>query len=248
MDTLFPAPAANLTDDDLAAIYQFPPESPGTYVRANMVISLEGGAAIDGVSAGLGSDSDRRVFNIQRDLADVILVGAGTVRKEGYGPSPLPNDRAQRRQRWTGRAQAPYAVVTKSGLDPELSFFNASEVQPLVITTTAGAEAMSGLRAGAASIIIAGDEDVDLQVALKALRDKGFSRVHCEGGPSLLGLMVAAGMVDELCLTTAPLLIGNASSTTLLGDTELPAPAKWTLASLLMGSGQLFSRYVRSSS
>ena len=83
--------------------------------------------AVDGRSGGLGSDADRQVFGILRELAEVVLVGAGTVRSEGYGGARKPT---------RGRAlPPPIAVVTGSGnLDPGARLFTDTRVPPIVLT------------------------------------------------------------------------------------------------------------------
>jgi riboflavin biosynthesis pyrimidine reductase len=229
-------------DDDLAAAYAWPPavaERP--VLRANMVASIDGGIAVDGKSAGLGSDGDQRIFAILRDLADVLLVGAGTIRAEGYGGIRLDAARQSRRQRWGLGGPPPLAVVSGWGLDRGLGIFTGSETPPIVITTTAGAKRMDGFPA---TVIDAGSETVDLRRMIAALGDLGFRRVLCEGGPGLLGHLIGANLLDELCLTTAPLTLG-AGPTTLLADVGLPDPVAWNLRSLHLDGDQLFSRYRR---
>src|SRR6478609_8617549 len=174
-------------DDELAALYAWPddpedPSRPGRTVRVNMITSLDGGAALDGRSGGLGNEADQHLFAVLRDLADVILVGSGTVRAEQYAGVELDDERRARRQRWGMPAgPPPIAVVTGRGLDPTLPLFTASETRPIVVTPRAAASRVPV----AAEPLIAGDDTVDLAVAVRALADRGFRRIHCEGGPAL---------------------------------------------------------------
>lgn len=230
-------------DDALAAAYAWPDDvDVRPVVRANMVAGIDAGISIGGKSAPLGSDGDQRVFAVLRDLADVLLVGAGTIRAEGYGGIRLDRERLTRRERWGLGTPPPIAVVTGRGLDPDLGIFTDNETPPIVITTTAGARRMSGFPA---TVIDAGLETVDLVRMMAALDDLGFRRVHCEGGPGLLGRLIASELLDELCLTTSPMTIGDGSPT-LLGGVHLAGPARWSLATLHVEDDNLFSRYRRS--
>ena len=149
---------------------------------------------------------DQRVLAILRDLADVVLVGAGTIRAEGYGGIRLTADRLERRRRWGLGGQPPLAVMTARGFDSDAAIFTDTPVPPLVFTTAAGAERMKDV---AATVIVAGDESVDLDVMLADLGDRGLNRILCEGGPGLLGRLVAADRLDELCLTGSPDSVGR---------------------------------------
>jgi 5-amino-6-(5-phosphoribosylamino)uracil reductase len=229
-------------DDELAAAYAWPAEvTDRPVLRANMVASIDGGIAVDGKSAGLGSDGDQRIFAILRDLADVLLVGAGTIRAEGYGGIRLDAARQERRQRWRSSTPPPLAVVTGRGLDRGLGIFTDSQTPPIVITTTTGAKRMTGFPA---TVIDAGKDTVEFPRMIDALHDLGYERVLCEGGPGLLGRLIATGLLEELCLTTAPLILG-AGPATMLADVRLPGPAGWNLASVHLDGDQLFSRYRR---
>ncbi|MET3806582.1 riboflavin biosynthesis pyrimidine reductase [Nakamurella sp. UYEF19] len=229
-------------DDALAAAYAWPTDVGNRpVIRANMVAALDGGVAVDGKSADLGGPGDQRIFAILRDLADVLLVGAGTIRAEGYGGIRLDDERLARRHRWGLGTPPPLAVVTGGGLDRDLGIFTDSEIPPILITTTKGAARMTGYPA---TVVDAGVDSVDLTRMVAELSGLGFSRVLCEGGPSLLGRLIAADLLDELCLTTSPLTLG-AGPTTLLGGVSLPAPARWRLDTLHLDEDHLFTRYAR---
>lgn len=226
-------------DDALAALYAWP-TADGPTVRANMITSLDGGAAIAGRSGGLGNEADQHLFALLRDLADVILVGSGTVRAERYAGVELDAQRRARRERWGRPASPPpIAVVTGRGLDAGLPLFTDTQTPPIVVTPRTAASKIPA----SAEPLIAGDATVDLAAAIRGLAGRGFRRIHCEGGPALLGQLVADDLLDECCLTIAPLLLG-AGATRLL-PTELAEPAAWTPIGLRLGGAHLFARYRR---
>ena len=227
-------------EDALAELYAWPPQSDAAFVRANMIASLDGGASIDGRSGGLGNDADRELFAILRDLADVILVGSGTVRAEQYGGITLDDDRRARRLRWTGTEQpTPIAVVTGRGLDPDHQLFTDTVVPAIVITTAAAA----GKVPDGARVIVAGEQRIDLAVAVAGLRAAGYSRIHCEGGPALFAALIEADLLDECCLTIAPILLGTDASPMV--PLALTDPARWSLTSVRLAENYLFTRYRR---
>lgn len=242
MQRCFPDHLAAPDDDALAAAYAWPETARSRpVVRANMVASLDGVISVDGRSAGLGSAGDQRIFAVLRDLADVLLVGAGTIRAEGYGGIRLDPDRLARRRRWGLGAAPRVAVVTGRGLAADLGIFTDSESPPLLMTTAAGAERMAGYPA---TILAAGTDAVDLGQMLSLLGELGLHRVLCEGGPGLLGRLIAADLLDELCLTCSPQTVGG-PATTLLGGVPLAGPVRWELSTLHLEQGNLFGRYRR---
>lgn len=233
-------------EDELAAAYSWPqqPTGRGVAVRANMIGSLDGGATVGDRSAGLSAPSDVALFALMRDTADVILAGAGTVRAERYAGIELDAGRAARRRRWGFTGPPPIAVVTGRGLPPDSPLFGPSSARPIVITCASAAATVPAT----ADAIVAGDELVDLPTALAALATRGLVRVQCEGGPSLLGELVDGGLLDELCLTISPRLLGTGTSRPLLGGRDLvrpdrPAGVPWTLVSAYTSDELLFTRY-----
>jgi len=191
-------------------------------VRLNMIASIDGATAVAGLSGGLGGPADQALFAVLRSHADVVLVAAGTVRAERYGPSKVP-----------------VAVISRScRLDWDSPFFTAAIAPPIVITV---AEAPAPERAKAASladVIIAGEQDVDLAAALTALSERGYARVLAEGGPSLNGQLAAAGLLDELCLTVSPLLAGGEAKRILAGPARRIGMCASTMARLTGSSIQ----------
>ncbi|MET0865109.1 MAG: pyrimidine reductase family protein [Nakamurella sp.] len=228
-------------DDALAQLYAWPDSTADRpTVRANMIASLDGGSTVAGRSAGLGNAADTELFAVLRDLADVILVGSGTVRTERYGGIRLDAERRARRVRWgLPDTPPPIAVVTARGLDPDLPIFTDTVVPPIIITTrNAAVTVPPGVRA-----LICGIDRVNFSAAIDALAGDGYRRIHCEGGPELLGQLIAQGLVDECCLTIAPLMLG--SNATSLLPIDLPDPSRWELADARLGGHHLFTRYRR---
>jgi riboflavin biosynthesis pyrimidine reductase len=228
-------------DPDLAALYTYP---DGPWLRANMVSSVDGAASLKGASAGLSSDTDRRLFALLRTLSDVIVVGAATVRTERYKP-------ARFNEAWSGLRAGrtptpPIAVITRSlDLDPDSPLITAApaDARTIVITT---AQAPADIRAALepnADVIVAGEEGVDFTAAVAALAERGHRRLLAEGGPHLLGELLAAGLLDELCLTIGPLLAGPGPGRIVAGADAASLPLD--LAHVLAEDGFLFCRYTR---
>ena len=183
---------------DLAEHYAYPDDLTAPHVRVNFVASADGAVTVDGRSGGLGNDADRRVFGALRELADVVLVGAGTVRSEDYGGARKPTRGAA--------TPPPIAVVTGSAdLDPGARLFTDTAVAPIVLTgPDAPADRLAALRAAGADVVVL--DPLSPAAVLDELGRRGLHRVLCEGGPRLFGDLVGADLVDELCLTVAPVL------------------------------------------
>jgi riboflavin biosynthesis pyrimidine reductase len=244
MRRLLPAPAADVAPEEA---YADPPSAEGRPgVRVNMVASLDGAITIDGRSGGLGGAADLRVFRTLRALADVVLVAAGTLRNEGYGPPKLP-DEAQAARRGRGQGRLPrIAVVSRSlGLDWGSRFFAEApeDARPLVVTCAASPGDAPPPAAEVADVIVAGDDEVDLGDALARLGGDGVASVLCEGGPSLNRALAAAGLIDELCLTISPMLVGGDGPRMLAGDAPRAGGVPMRLHAAYEDDGFLFLRH-----
>lgn len=188
-----------------------PPRANGRpAVRICMVQTIDGVAAIDGRSGPLGGEADRAFFLACRALADVVLVGAQTVRAERYGPAKLTPQLVVARQDRGQPPVPPIAVVSASlDLDPTAPFFTAARARPIILTCHAAPAARRTALAGVADVLIAGDETVDMATAVQLLGRDGCRLIGCEGGPRINAALLAAGLVDELCLSIAPFLAGD---------------------------------------
>jgi 5-amino-6-(5-phosphoribosylamino)uracil reductase len=215
------------------------------YVVVNMVASADGAISVEGRTEAMSSEADRFVFHHLRSLADVILVGAQTVRAERYGP-PKINDERQAARRARGQAPVPRIAIVSASLDLDWSsrLFTESPTRPIILTTDdAPAHEVAAARA-VADVVVAGTRRVDLPAALAQL-DAGV--VLCEGGPTLNGVLAAGDLIDELCLTVAPTLVGGDVGTGLLGHARIPELLPVELVHALEEEGDLFLRYRRSS-
>jgi len=211
-------------------------------VRANMVSSVDGAASREGVSEGLSGPADKRVFSVLRGLADVVLVGAGTARAEGYRPVRPRPERRQRRVASGLSPVPPLAVVSAAlALDPASELFAGAEARTLVLTCAAAPARRRDTLAEVADVVVCGQSTVDISAALDELADRGLRRVLCEGGPTLLATLLAAGKVDELCLSLSPLLLAGNAPRITSGPAVAPVSAR--LLHLLEEDGWLFLRY-----
>jgi riboflavin-specific deaminase-like protein len=214
------------------------------WVAINMVASIDGATAVDGVSGGLGGPADKAAFRAIRAIADVILVAAGTVRAERYGPPRTPPElQAVRVAR--GQQPLPRIVIVsrRLDLDPALPVFADAAERPLVLTTDeAPAEQVERLGT-VADVEVVGTGSVEPMVALAVAASHGARVVLCEGGPSLNGQMIAAGVVDEINVTFSPMLVGGGSDRLATGpDTS---GISLDLAHLWQDGPVLLARYVR---
>jgi riboflavin biosynthesis pyrimidine reductase len=239
--------ARELDDGELLQLYAYP-DRDATWVRANFITSIDGGATADGKTGAMAGPGDRLIFNLLRELADVIVVGAGTVRIEGYSGAQLGVARRQRRQA-RGQSEVPrLAIVTKSGrLERDMGVFTRTEVSPLVLTCTAAADETRRLLSDLAEVIDCSGSDpdkVDETALLAILAARGMRRVLTEGGPMLLGAFIQRNLLDELCLTTAPYMVGGLARRIATGPGQLLT--RMRCAHILTDdAGYLYTRYVK---
>ena len=204
-----------LSAEDLVAAIE-PAERAGRpYVLLNMIASVDGRAALHGATKDLGHPADRALFHRLRTIADAVLVGAGTVRAEGY--RELIRDEALHRAREArGLEREPLlAVASASGDLPDA----APQTRRVVLP-----DAVRGL------------------ATLRA--DHGVRTLLCEGGPALNRELLAAGAVDELHLCLATLLVGGEDPLTIVAGEALEPPRRLTLRSAHESGGYLFLRYL----
>ncbi|MBX3092220.1 MAG: pyrimidine reductase family protein [Cryobacterium sp.] len=210
-------------------------------LRVNFVASVDGAATHHGRSGGLSDDADKRHFELLRRVCDVVLVGAGTVRVEGYGAMRVSDESAQWRVEHGMPEHPVFAIVSGSlDLDPGSEIFTDAPVRPIVFTTSRGAERAT-LFEDVADVVVAGSELVHGPTIVSALRERGLGGILCEGGPHLFGSLVADGAVDELFLTVSPTLEGGDGVRILAG--ELAASVPLALESVLASHSTLLLRY-----
>lgn len=230
------APGEAVDDEALARLYGW-----STGLRVNVVATLDGSATgPDGLSGSINTGADRRVFALLRAAADVVLVGAGTVRAEGYGRVRAPREYARLR---SGQPDAaPLCVVTASGELPSGLLVSGSGEGDLLVATTTRAPGLPALREaiGPESLLVTDADRVELAGLVADLRARGLSRVLCEGGPTLTRDLVGAGLVDEWCGTLVPRLVGGGGPRPLDGR---PVQADLGLVSLLEAAGTIIGRW-----
>lgn len=243
MRQLLPIPLEVSGPEELEELYSMP---GGAHLRVDFISSLDGRVEADGYSRSLSAPADGLAFKTMRAVADVILVGAGTVRAEGYSPVKL-SGAVQERRRARGQEALPrLAIVTaRADLDPQAAVFGGP-VPTLLITSNEAAEDRSDLTS-VAEVITAGDTAVDLRSGLDSLSARGLAGVLCEGGPTLLRSLLEEDLVDELCLSISPVLVGP-QHVGLLGQGSLSRQVSFELSGLIEGDGLLLTRYVRAQS
>jgi riboflavin biosynthesis pyrimidine reductase len=241
IDQLWPEFLDDLGDDELIADLANP---NGPWLRVNFVSSVDGAATTAGVSGGLGDASDKRMFELLRRVSDVVLVGAGTVRDEGYGPLRVSDESAAWRVK-RGLAPHPvFAIVSGSlDLDPASPIFTDAPVRPVVVTTERADAASVARFDGLADVVVAGATTLDVRLALAQLHERGLRHVLNEGGPSLFGALIVADAVDELCLTVAARLEAGDARRISHGDVDVPVALR--LGRVLRHESTLLLRYVR---
>lgn len=230
-------------DVDLPEVYAYPAGRP--WVRANMVSSLDGAATVRGRSEALSTTADKAVFGVLRGLCDVVLVGAGTARAEGYRALRAKPAYAELR---TSRGQRPAPVLAlvsrRLDLDPASELFHGGDERTVVVTSGSSDARLRSTLAEVAEVVVAGEESVDLASALGQLHARGLTRVLCEGGPSLLADLVASDLLDELCLTLSPRMVGGTAPRVTTGAAA-DDQVTWHPASVLVEDDTLLLRYRR---
>lgn len=232
----------------LARLYAYPETTEGRWLRANMVSTLDGAATgPDGKTGSINNEADHRVFMLLRALCDVVVVGAGTARAEGYShPRPPRGELAGLRD---GRAAAPSLAVVSRSANLPLQLLGPPEDERagrvlLVTCRAAPAEAVGAVRdaLGAENVLVADDDEVDLPGAIAELSRRGMGRMLTEGGPRLLRDLAAAGVLDEICLTVVPQVLGGDHPRILDGGA---ASGAFLPRLLLEAEGTLLGRWSR---
>lgn len=230
-------------DEALDALYpDLPPAGGDPWVAVSMVSGVDGAVVVGGVSGPLGAEGDLAGFRALRAAVDVILVGAGTVRAEQYGPPKVrASARASRRAR--GQAERPAVAVVSASLDLRggEALLDGGGTVLVITTASAPSDRREALRARGVVVLEAGVQVVDLGDALAQLAARGLGRVLCEGGPSLNRDLLAAGLVDELFVTLAPVLVGGPGAGLVAG--ALPVPVGLALREGRLHEGELLLRY-----
>ncbi|MFS2280588.1 pyrimidine reductase family protein [Microbacterium sp. OR21] len=243
IDRLWPDPESALDDDALLAATRFP--DGGSWMRVNFVSSLDGAATRDGVSGGLGDDADRRLFALLRRPADVVLVGAGTLRDEQYEGLRVDDASVAWREARGMPAHPTLAMISRSlSLDPASPLFADAPVRPIVYTTASAPAARREALQQVADVVTAGETDAEPRRIRDDLTARGLRRIHAEGGPHVFGALLAAGVVDALHLTLAPTLEAGDAGRIVRGEAAGDLPSHARLATVLRAGDELLLHYV----
>jgi riboflavin biosynthesis pyrimidine reductase len=210
------------------------------WVLVNMVASIDGATTVDGRSRPLGDDDDLAMFRALRAVPDVILVGAGTARADNYGPIRLDDERRERRRAIGKEALPRLAVVSGHlDLDPRAKLFSNPETPPIILTGSGVDQDRLDAIESVAEVVVL--EDLTIQSVLDHFQS---GIILCEGGPGLNAQLAAAGAIDELNLTVAPLIVGGTSKRILQGA-PAESPMQMGLDRILAGDRSLFFRYLK---
>jgi riboflavin biosynthesis pyrimidine reductase len=230
--------------DAEGAVAAYPWPEGRRWVRANMVMTLDGAAVgPDGLSGTITSAGDQVVFRAIRRMAEVVLVGAETIRAERYSAMRLSEDE-QRRRTDLGLSPAPVVTIVTLSLDLpwDEPLFSSSTVTPIVLTAEAADPDRLALARRHADVVVLPGDRVRPADALAALEERGLRRVVCEGGPRLLAELVEAGLLDEADITVSPRFVGSQGTPR---TPLLDVPADFTLAHVIRDGDFLVNRYVR---
>ena len=215
------------------------PDRP--WVMANFITTIDGATVVEGGSTAINDDDDKAMFQAMRAVPDFIVVGAGTIRAEKYGPVDLDDERRSRRTA-AGLEATPHLVIVSGSLDldPEARVFSDPENHRVIVLTLENApEDRSNRLSEVADVVRLADLG-----AGEIVRYFRMAKVIlCEGGPSLMGQFVAEGLIDELAWTVAPLLAAG-ESPRLAHGARPESPVVMRLDRILHGDRSLFLRYL----
>ncbi len=217
------------------------------YVLLNMVSTVDGRASLDGRSGQLGNRADRELFHALRAAVDGVLVGAGTIRAERYGP--MIRDRAVRaRRRERGLREQPLACIVSGRLSLPSDTPLLADADSQIAILTPSSASLTGVAAQLEYVRAERDGALDLPRALAELGERlGVRTLLCEGGPHLNAELLLAGLVDELFLSISPMLAGgedvSGESLRIIAGRQFEEPLPLELLSALESESHLFLRY-----
>jgi riboflavin biosynthesis pyrimidine reductase len=217
-------------------------ERPAHWLFVNMVTTIDGATAIDGRSSSIGDEQDTIVFRALRAVADAVIVAGATARAEGYKRPQLPAHLL----RWRlerSLAPVPRIAIVSRSLEFDLGPFE--DEPPVIVTSESSPAQRRRTLAAKTDVIVAGGERVDLFRAVSELREAGLGRLLSEGGPSLNGQLAALDLVDEWCVTVAPLIVSGESKRIVSGPAVGADVRGYRLDRALSGKTSLFTRWLR---
>jgi riboflavin biosynthesis pyrimidine reductase len=217
-------------------------ERVAPWLFVNMVTTIDGATTIDGRSSEIGDDQDTIVFRALRAVADAVIVAGETVRAEGYRRPQLPDHLvAWRRAR--GRSDVPRIAIVSGSLEFDIDRFE--DELPIIVTSASSPVTRRQELSSVTDVVVAGEHRVDLPLAVSQLRDAGFGMLLSEGGPSLNGQLAALDLVDEWCVTIAPLVVAGESKRIVSGPEVHAGARRYRLDRALTGATSLFTRWLK---
>ncbi len=234
MRRLFPTPL-DVVDPTL----EFAVAPGQLWLRATMVATIDGAVAdADGRSGGISGEADRQLFKVLRSMADAVVVGARTAQAEHYRRATTPVVLLSRTLDLD--LTTPLLATPRTPGLAEVLVVAPQNVAPaLRDAVTEHASAVGGIE-----LLTAGDDTLDLHETLHLLRDRGLEHLHGEGGPALLAALLSEGLVDELCLTTSPYVVGGEAPRIVGGRPVLTSGTPWRAAALYEDEGFFFTRWL----
>ena len=233
----------SVRDDDLLARYTVHDRTVPR-LRANFIASLDGAATHDGLTRGLNNADDKKVFDTLRMLCDVVLVGAGTLRTEGYTELRVEEPAVRWRSAQGLPAQPTLAIVSgRLALNPEMAALAKAPARAIIFTHARSALSKRQELSRAADVVVCGEERLDPHAMLAHLAQRGLRQVLCEGGPHLLGTLIEADCIDELCLTLSPVLENGTAGRIATGGAQTPRGMR--LGHVICAEDMVMLRYER---
>lgn len=212
------------------------------WLFVNMVTSIDGATTVDGRSSSLGDSQDLIVFRALRAAADVVLVAASTARAEQYKKPKLPDHlRSDRTER--GQAEVPRIALVTGSLEFDIEPFE--DAPPIVVTTEDSPLDRRMALAEQTDVLVCGASQVDMRQAISMLNEMGYGLILSEGGPSLNAQLATDDLIDEICVTIAPVLVSGDSKRIVDGSDPLPGGHAYRLARVTVGATSLFARWMR---
>jgi riboflavin biosynthesis pyrimidine reductase len=235
--------AETLTDDALRELFAYPLGLDHPLLRANFIASIDGAVTLDGAGRKLGTPTDRRVFTRLREVADVVLVGATTAKAKPYIDIQLGTEAKSWRASHGLPTELQVAVVSsRAVISPQLL---NNPIPPIVfVSASADGSARRALEASGAIVRQMPQRQIASASIRNGLKELGLNRVLVEGGPTFFSQLVADNAIDELCLTTSPMVVAGPARrlATAADHVEIHMERKTVL---LGGDGTVIVRWVR---